>query len=254
MRSGLRLVASLLVLLGFAANACAEDWSNTLTPYLWFTGVYGTIARGTPLGPIGGDVDIGADQILQNLKIAGMLDYRGQNERWAVIADVIYANISASGSKGEGPLTLTVKADQEITVFETDVGYRLTPMLLGFVGARYYNVSANIDASANGPVQAVTGSAGGSKDWIDPVVGVSADFPFAERWALRLRADMGGFGVGADFSWQGLAAVSWQATKSIHVVAGYKYLREEYESGSGTGYFRYDIAMSGPALAVAFTF
>jgi hypothetical protein len=249
-----RFVASLLIMLGFVRGACSEDWSNTLTPYLWFTGVHGTMVMGTPLGPIGGGVDLGADQVLQNLKIAGMLDYRGQNERWAVLADVLYADLSASGSKTEGPFTLHLTAGEKITIVETDVGYRVTPMLLAFVGARYYGVSVSLDATSDGPIQDRTGSASRSVDWIDPVIGLSAEVPFAQHWALRLRGDVGGFGVGAQFSWQGIAAVTWQATKIMQVVGGYKYLREEYESGSGSNYFKYDIAMSGPAVGVAFTF
>jgi hypothetical protein len=43
-------------------------------------------------------------------------------------------------------------------------------------------------------------------------------------------------------------------TKSIQVLGGYKYLREDYENGTGTNYFRYDIALQGPALGVAFKF
>jgi opacity protein-like surface antigen len=254
MRGRLQVIASLLFVLGFVRSASSEDWSNTLTPYLWFTAVQGTMVMGTPLGPIGGGVDLGADQVLKNLKIAGMLDYRGQNERWAVLADVLYADLSASGSKTQGPFTLHVTAGEKITILETDVGYRITPMFLAFVGARYYGVSVSLDATSDGPIQSRTGSASRSVDWVDPVIGLSAEVPFAEHWSLRLRGDMGGFGVGAQFSWQGVAAVTWQVTKTIEVVGGYKYLREEYENGAGSNYFKYDIAMSGPALGVAFTF
>jgi hypothetical protein len=47
-----------------AGGACAEDWSNTITPYLWGTSVRGTMALGTPLGPIGGGVEMSSGQIL----------------------------------------------------------------------------------------------------------------------------------------------------------------------------------------------
>jgi hypothetical protein len=254
MKCRIKRAVCFTMMLGIAGGASADEWSNTLTPYLWFTGVHGTMAIGTPLGPVGGDVDLGADQILKNLKIGGMLDYRGENERWAVLADVLYANISIDGSKTEGPATLHVTAGEKITIVETELGYRLTPVILAYAGARYYNVDASLDATANGPVQELTGSADRSKGWVDPVVGLSADMAFAEHWSLHVRGDIGGFGVGAKFAWEGLAAVSWDATKTIHVIGGYKYLREEYESGSGTNYFQYDMAMSGPALGVAFTF
>jgi opacity protein-like surface antigen len=253
MKTTLPLSAAVLAVCA-TSSVNAEDWSNTLTPYLWGSSVYGTMAIGTERGPLGGGVDLSSGDVFSHLKIGGMLDYRGQNDHWAVIADAMYAHLTASGSKPIGQFALNVEGGEKLTVIETDVGYRVTPQLLAFAGIRYTNVSMDITANATGPVNSPTGSAERSQNWVDPVVGLSADFPLAERWSVRLRGDVGGFGVGAKFAWQGLGVVSWQATKLIQVVGGYRYLREEYESGSGTDYFRYDIAMSGPALGVSFTF
>jgi hypothetical protein len=250
----IRVLLTSILAVAAVSGARAEDWSNTITPYLWATSVRGTMAIGTPLGPIGGGVDLSSGQILSNLKIGGMLDYRGENDQWAIIADALYADISAKGSKPVGPLTLNVTGGEQLTVIETDYGYKVTPGILAFGGLRYTNVSASVTANATGTVVDATGSAGRSQNWVDPVIGISGEFPLSETWSLRVRGDIGGFNVGAKFAWEGIAAVSWQASKSIQVLGGYKYLREEYENGSGTSYFRYDIAMQGPALAVAFRF
>ena len=249
-----RTIASTVGILA-ASSAVADDWSNTLTPYLWGSAVYGTMALGTPAGPIGAGVDLSSGDVLSHLKIGGMLDYRGQNDRWAVIGDVLYAHLTADGSKPIGPFTLSVEGGEKLTVAEADFGYRPDPRFLIFAGLRYTNVSMDVTATATGPSSAnPTGSAERTQNWVDPVIGASADIPLAERWTLRLRGDVGGFGAGAKFAWQGVGLVSWQATKMIQVVGGYRYLREEYESGSGTDYFRYDIAMSGPAIGASFTF
>jgi hypothetical protein len=246
---------SVVLLAASAASVVqADPWTNTLTPYLWGSSVYGTMALGTPLGPIGGGVDLSSGDVLSHLKIGGMLSYRGQNDQWAVIADALYAHLTASGSKPIGPYTLNVEGGEKLTVLETDIGYRLTPQILALAGVRYTNVNMDLSANATGPTTTPTGSAERSQNWVDPVIGMSADIPLATDWSLRLRADVGGFGVGAKFAWQGLGMVSWQATKLLSVVGGYRYLREEYESGSGTDYFRYDIAMSGPAIGASFTF
>jgi hypothetical protein len=246
----------ILAAAGLAAGGSthAADWSNTITPYLWATSVYGAMAVGTPQGPIGGGVDLSSGDVFSNLKIGGMLDYRGENEQWAVIADALYADISAHGSKPVGPLTLSVSGGEQLTIVETDVGYKFMPGVLAFAGLRYSDVNLDLSASATGKVVDATGSSSKGQNWVDPVIGVSGDFPLSDAWSLHLRSDVGGFSVGAKFAWQAIAVFSWQATKSIHVLAGYKYLREDYESGSGTNYFRYDIALQGPALGVAFKF
>jgi hypothetical protein len=42
----------------------------------------------------------------------------------------------------------------------------------------------------------------GSVDWLDPVVGARVRYAVAPGHELFLRGDIGGFGVGSDFSWQ----------------------------------------------------
>jgi opacity protein-like surface antigen len=250
----MRVLLASIAAVSAASAASAADWSNTITPYLWGTSVQGTMAIGTPLGPIGGGVDMSSGDVFSNLKIGGMLDYRGENDQWAVIADALYADISAHGSKPVGPLTLSVTGSEQLTIVETDVGYKLMPNVLAFAGLRYNDVNLDLSASATGTVVDATGSSSKGQNWVDPVIGISGEFPLSESWSLRLRGDVGGFSVGAKFAWEGVAVVSWQASKSIQVLGGYKYLREEYENGSGTNYFRYDIALQGPALGVAFKF
>jgi hypothetical protein len=102
--------------MAMAMSARAEDWSNTITPYLWGTSVQGTMAVGTPLGPLGGGVDLSSGDVFSHLKIGGMLDYRGENAQWAIIADALSADISAHGSKPVGPLTLGVTGGQQLTI------------------------------------------------------------------------------------------------------------------------------------------
>jgi hypothetical protein len=201
-------------------------------------------------------VDVGASDVLKHLKLGGMIDYRGQNDTWAVMGDVLYAKVAGDGSKAYGPFTLSLNAQDKVTIVEGDVGYRVTPLILAFVGARYYKTEVEVTATSTGPLQVRTGVATRSQDWVDPIIGVSADIPLAQNWTFRLRGDVGGFSAGAKFSWQGVAAVGWQAAKNLQLALGFKYLREEYTHSNSTDpdYFRYDIAMAGPALGIAYTF
>lgn len=38
------------------------------------------------------------------------------------------------------------------------------------------------------------------------------------------------------------------------MIFAYRYLDVDYEDGSGSSFFKYDIATSGPGVAVVFTF
>jgi len=65
---------------------------------------------------------------------------------------------------------------------------------------------------------------------------------------LNLSGDIGGFGVGSDFAWQGLVTFRWQLTERTGALAAYRYMDVDYESGNGSNRFEYDMAFSGPAL------
>ncbi len=71
---------------------------------------------------------------------------------------------------------------------------------------------------------------------------------------MNLRGDIGGFGVGSDFAWQAIATLRWQFSPRTGVGLAYRHLDMDYEDGKGANRFLYDVATSGPALGVVFTF
>jgi hypothetical protein len=89
---------------------------------------------------------------------------------------------------------------------------------------------------------------------VDPVIGAIYTWPLSDDWTLNLRGDIGGFGVGSDFAWQGMATLRWQFSPRAALGVAYRYLDMDYEDGTGSNFFKYDMAMSGPAMGVIFTF
>jgi hypothetical protein len=90
----------------------------------------------------------------------------------------------------------------------------------------------------------------GSKDWVDPFVGVRGRYNFTDRWYVVGRADIGGFGVGSDMSWQLFAAFGWHLTPRTTVELGYRHLYMDYTRGG----FVADFSTSGVFLGMGFTF
>ena len=86
------------------------------------------------------------------------------------------------------------------------------------------------------------------------MIGVTYTIPFADKWSFTLRGDIGGFGVGSDFAWQGLGTLRWQTSERVGVLAAYRYIDMDYDTDKGARYFEYDMSLSGPALGVVFTF
>lgn len=234
--------------------AHAAEWQHAVTPYLWGSGMSGSTTVGTPLGPLEANVDVGFDDIVRNLKMGGMFSYRGERGPWVVMTDAIYMKLGADRQTGGGLLTVDARAEVEQIALEADVGYRISDAVVAFVGLRYNDIDTDLRVVRSGPGAGNSRAAGETASWVDPVVGVSAKFPLAERWALGLRGDVGGFGVGSDLAWQAMVSVHWKASNGVEVVGGWRYLDVDYEDGRDANLFRYDVATSGPGLGVTFRF
>jgi hypothetical protein len=59
-------------------------------------------------------------------------------------------------------------------------------------------------------------------------------FPFTDRWAVNLKGDVGGFGVGSEFAWQVTVALRWRMNDRWDFSAGYRYMDMDYEDEGGS--------------------
>lgn len=247
------LLAALAGLLASAA-AQADGWQHAVTPYLWGSGMSGKATIGTPAGPLEADVDVSFSDILRNLEMGGMVAYRGERGPWVVMADAIYMKLGADRQAGGNLLTVDARASVEQIALEADLGYRISENVVAFAGLRYNDIDADLRVVRSGPGAGSTRTAGETASWTDPVVGLSAQLPLAERWTLGLRGDVGGFGMGSDLAWQALVSVHWKSANGIEVVGAWRYLDVDYEEGRDGSLFRYDVATSGPGIGVTFRF
>jgi hypothetical protein len=212
-----------------------DQWTFDLTLYGLAAAMSGDVAvRGVPA-----DVDVGFDQIWDNLEFGAMGKLRVGHGRWALTADVIYMGLGASKDG--------VSVDMDQWVAEPTLSYQVTKNFEALAGVRYNNLALDI----NGPLGL---DPSGTEDWWDPIVGANLVLPFAERFSVNLRADIGGFGVGSDLTWQAFPFLGWQLSESISLQAGYRVVYVDYESGSGADRFKYDIYTHGPQVGFSFRF
>jgi predicted porin len=84
-------------------------------------------------------------------------------------------------------------------------------------------------------------SASADKDWVDPIIGVRAQWNINDRWFLAGKSDIGGFGVGSDLVWTIQGTFGYNFTKNVSAELGYRYMHTDYEDGA----FVYDMAEAG---------
>jgi hypothetical protein len=233
---------------GQEAAAPGGGWGFALTPYVWFTGLDGDVGAISGLPAV--DVDAGFDDLIEKADLALMLAVEARRGRFGVVADVTYLSLSADGAT-PGRLFGDAEVESD-TVFATVAGfYRAVAgdgfSLDVFAGARIWYVDTEIDLGAGRL------PARGAEDddlWADPVVGLRGNARLGRGFFLAGAADIGGFGVASDLTWQALGTLGYRFSDRFAARAGYRHLAVDYEDDG----FVWDVELSGPILGASLRF
>jgi len=88
------------------------------------------------------------------------------------------------------------------------------------------------------------------ENWFDPYFGLAGRYNLNGPFYLTAKADIGGFGVGSQLTWQGYGALGCQFTRRVYSEVGYRYLYAHYQHGD----FLYDAATRGAQITVGVVF
>ena len=238
MRISVVLLALVLSTGGMAAEPESNQWQFTITPYLWLATITGT--TGSESDPAAGSTSYNFLS-LDNLDSAFFITAAASRGRWTLQTDMVFLNFSDSFELGPINTEIDLKGD----VIELSAGYQPqsfehTEVLFG---VRRVALDLGITLTP-GP----QGSSG--QVWLDPVIGLRHIRPLGERWQITLRADVGGFGVSSDFTFNGVVGAAFDLTKHSSLFFGYRYLTLQF----GDGDILEDITAKGLAVGVEFSF
>jgi hypothetical protein len=230
----------------FAQKSSAKKWHYLGDLYMMFPNMKGeTTVASLP------EVEVDADEgdILGNLKFGGMFYLEATNDNWAISSDFIYMKLNQGLSTTR--LIKSGSVTMEELAWEVDGLKRVTPWLEAGLGGRL--VSLNVGIDATGTLNEVhEGSA--SKTWYDPVIVMRTQGAIKDKWLLQFRGDVGGFGVGSDFSWQIQANAGYRFSKLFQTTIGYRYIGIDYDKGEGAERFLYNIDTYGWVVHFGFNF
>jgi hypothetical protein len=94
----------------------------------------------------------------------------------------------------------------------------------------------------------------GDLEWVDPFVGARVRHQFGNNKEVTLEGDVGGFGVGSDFSWQVVATYGFDVNcfgTPLHTVVGYRALAVDYTESGPFGDNGVDFIQHGPLMGVS---
>jgi len=239
------LALVLSALIGWSIPASAQSYKYQITPYLWLAGLDGAVgARNRTV-----DVDASPRNVLDNLDLAGMGAFEARLDRWRILTDVLYVDISDQGGRAEPPfVTATVAA--RTFIFDQEAGYQLLKRegtdLDATAGIRYWNLKNQLRLGLNANSLALEHSHG----WVDPVVGVRFISDLPMHLYVTGKADVGGFSTAARLDWQAFGGVGYRFTDHIVANIGYRNLSVDYKNDG----FVFDTGMRGAVLGLGLRF
>jgi hypothetical protein len=249
-----RYIAAVLVLLA-VTPACAEETWTDLAIYMFATEIEGE----AQIRNVTADVDVGFDDILDNLDIGFMGYIEHRRDKWSFIGDLAYLRVSNDKSTAsDGILQVVLDVEFEQTVFEGFVGYRILEREydaadLGLdllVGARYTKLETELSAEASLLGLSTSGDRSRDEDWTDAVLGLRLQYGGRKGWGSTFWVDVGD---GSDSSSeQFMALASYRGDSNWQFFGGYRYLHLEYETGSGTTKFGVDLDYTGPIFGASY--
>lgn len=203
-------------------------------------------------GGIDVDVNTDAEDVLDVIDMAAALSIEARRGPWSFMADGMYVRVS-DGVSPNGPAIATAGLEIEQTIVNAALGYRFVDngswMLDAFAGARYNHIGLTFDVNYNPTFLGAT-HIEGPKSWVDPFVGIQLRARVSDPLAFVTKADVGGFGVGSDITWQAYAGLEYRITESMWAGLGWKHLHTDHRDGG----FGYNVNMSGPVLEIGMSF
>jgi len=247
----------------FAPPALAQTPDKTT----FRTAIYGYIpnlnARSSFPTPLGNEIDIKADTLIDNTDFALMGLFEVNKNRIGGFVDVMYFDIGTTKNGTRDlvvpgiPIPATVTADATVDLkawvvmgagsVRLAAGPRAT--LDAFGGVRRLSIDSTLDYAFSssfgpfvGPSQAGT-LAAKDHNW-DGIGGVRGQLTFG-RWIVPYYADAGG--GNSDLTWQTMIGLGY-SFKHVDIGGVYRYLDYDMKAGRKLE----SLTLSGPAIGVAF--
>jgi hypothetical protein len=230
-------------------NDSSKKYSLFLELYMFAPSMSGTVGIGRLENTF---VCVPAGKLLSYFQIGGMLYAEVHNDRFAYTSDLFYASMGQDASGKNG--VLNGKANVKQFWWELEGLYRVQPWLEFGVGARINSVNDELNINVAGPSGTINKNAKKGATWVDPLIVTRLKTVISEKWLLQLRADMGGFGIGSQFTWQLQPDIYYRASKLMQFGLGYRVISNNYNSGSGDNRFLFDIEEYGPQIRIGFNF
>ena len=230
----------------------SNEWRFEVTPYVWLTGVKGTMNLNNGLAK---SADYSSSDVLSNLKSGAMIAAEAHKGNWGIMGDLVSASLQNSGSipVAGGAAIVADKITVQQTILTGAFTYTLANTKDAYadalLGVRAIDVTATLSGNLVGTPDKESISKKTST--IDPIIGAKGRYRIADSsWYIPAYADIGGGGGTTNMTWQLMAGIGKTFNKVVDASLTYRAL---YYDMKDSGVLQ-KTTMQGPQVAVSFKF
>ncbi len=257
-------------------NLQTPGWSFAVTPYAWMPTIWSEM---TVAGPRGGTVttsiQAGFGDYVSDLNFAAMVGAAARYDRFSVLTDVVYTNLSLTTSTSHlskvnpGPGPIFIPRDEQLgsgtrlamTVWSLAGAYTLLHgdwgnldavagmRMLAVDSTTNYYLNADILAPDRTIALSRSGSLNVGKTYFNAIGGIAGRINIPDsKLYLPFYFDAGGGGV--PLTWQAYAGLGYRAADWADISIGYRYLTFENNSSAAV----HNLSLGGVILVANFHF
>jgi hypothetical protein len=243
-----KLIYLLVICISFSAmaqetgtdvNAQNSGWQFDISPYLWMADASADVSFLNLTVPV--EAEFG--DILSNLEAGFLLHAEARNGRHFLGGDIMFLRVGKTGTIDRLNIQTDLTLKQLIaelfggyTLVATDGGFFVD----GLAGMRYFELDNVLEVGQLNILDRVANAT-------DPIVGVRLRLQ-GQRWMGSLRSDMGGFGIGSEFSWKSNVLVGYRFAQWFYAYGGFQAYGIDYEKDN----FGMDVTTAGFLVGVNF--
>lgn len=229
-----------------AGTVMDGKWHFIVAPYMWFAGLKGDVSvKGVAEIPI----DQSFSDVFSNFHFGFLGHFEGRKDRFGLATDVMYMNlhvpVATSAPVGLLGFHTTIKSStvEGLGFYRVASGGRSdNPAGLDvLVGARYYSMSAQLNATLPSGAGAASGKQ--TFTWVDALAGLRFRAPLSSRFTLIGRGDVATFG--SNVTWNVEGDLAARLSEHWTAGAGWRHMSIDYDK-EGTERKLFDLAYDGP--------
>lgn len=228
-------------------GSSSEEWSFSITPYIFGAAVEADVAPLPPLPAV--EVDASFGDIMKEVNLGYMGAAELRKGKFGIISDVIWLDVSVDES---GPLppvfSSFIKLDYA-SLYATFLGaYRVLEQERGWLdlvaGARGYYVENSVDVGPGG----IIFSASHTEGWVDALGGIRTRIYLGKGFYATAFIIGGGGGSKSTVDLTG--KIGYTFTEHLSAFAGYRFLKIDYKNKG----FIWDVEYQGPLVGGSYKF